>query len=44
MPAGVHSITWDGRDERGGRAGAGVYFAMLKHEGLIRITRIVRLP
>ena len=44
LPAGVHSITWDGRDERGGRAGAGVYFAMLKHEGQIRITRIVRLP
>jgi hypothetical protein len=44
MPAGVHSITWDGRDERGGRAGAGVYFAMLRHDGQMRVTRLVRLP
>jgi len=44
MPAGVHSIAWDGRDERGGRAGAGVYFAMLRHDGQMRVTRLVRLP
>ncbi len=44
MPAGVHSIAWDGRDDRGGRAGAGVYFAMLRHDGQMRVTRLVRLP
>jgi flagellar hook assembly protein FlgD len=26
LPAGYHVLTWDGRDERGKRAAAGVYF------------------
>ncbi len=31
--AGLHEVTWDGRDERGGAAPAGVYFMRLSAEG-----------
>ena len=44
MASGVHAIVWDGRDDRNGRAGAGVYFAMLRHDGQMRVTRLVRIP
>jgi hypothetical protein len=29
---GPHSLTWNGRDERGNRLGSGVYFLMLETE------------
>lgn len=30
---GVHTVKWDGRDDRGGKAGPGVYFGSLALEG-----------
>jgi len=43
LPAGLRSATWDGRDARGARAGAGVYFARLAVEGHVLFQRLVRL-
>ncbi len=34
VPAGVHAAVWDGRDEAGNRAAAGVYFYSLKTAGV----------
>jgi len=34
--AGTHSVTWDGRGDRGGRAGTGVYFLRLSGGGETR--------
>jgi flagellar hook assembly protein FlgD len=42
-PAGVHHTMWDGRDERGQMAGAGVYFCRLRLTGLRFERRIVRM-
>jgi flagellar hook assembly protein FlgD len=41
LAAGRHEIAWDGRDVRGARARAGVYFASARCEGAIRTQRIV---
>ena len=41
LAAGRHVIAWDGRDARGARARAGVYFARARSEGAIRSQRIV---
>jgi subtilisin family serine protease len=41
--AGMHQANWDGTDESGSRAGAGLYFARLTQAGHSRTTRIVRL-
>jgi len=30
LPAGTHSVKWDGRDDSGARVGAGVYFTRLQ--------------
>jgi hypothetical protein len=43
LPAGLRSATWDGRDARGARAGAGVYFARLAVDGHVLFQRLVRL-
>ncbi|MBE0566737.1 MAG: flagellar hook assembly protein FlgD, partial [Krumholzibacteria bacterium] len=29
LPAGTHEVSWDGRDERGGRAASGIYLVRL---------------
>lgn len=42
-PAGRQSVTWSGRDDRGGRVPAGVYFAVLDHAGEKRAARVARL-
>ncbi|MGH7724917.1 MAG: S8 family serine peptidase [Candidatus Eiseniibacteriota bacterium] len=44
LPAGAHSIAWDGRDASGGPVGAGVYFLFLSTPGATARERIVRLP
>jgi len=43
LDAGFRSVTWDGRDHGGRRAGAGVYFARLQVEGVPVGTRRVVL-
>ena len=42
-PAGPNSVMWDGRDERGGRAGAGAYFCRLEGFGNVRVQRLIWL-
>jgi hypothetical protein len=40
---GAHSIGWDGRDDSGATAAAGVYFARLAAGGRSATVRIVRV-
>jgi flagellar hook assembly protein FlgD len=40
--AGAHSATWEGRDARGSRAPAGVYWARLESAGEAVASKIVR--
>ncbi len=40
-PAGPHAVDWNGRDERGRRVAAGVYFARLQFAGASRLGKIV---
>lgn len=42
-PAGAHAVAWDGRDERGIAAPAGIYFASLVVDGRLAPARFVRL-
>jgi hypothetical protein len=42
--AGTHAATWDGNDESGRRAPAGLYFALLDTDGARRTARIVLVP
>lgn len=41
--AGEHDVAWDGRDERGARAGAGLYFVRLRAAGLDVTRRLARV-
>ena len=41
--AGRHRISWDGRDDAGGRLGAGVYFVRLATGGQVWNRKVVRL-
>lgn len=41
--AGVHSEVWDGRNSRGERASAGLYFARVSIDGVARLQRVVIL-
>jgi flagellar hook assembly protein FlgD len=41
--AGTHTVAWDGRDARGNRVAAGVYFARLEAGGETLARRLVRL-
>jgi flagellar hook assembly protein FlgD len=43
FPAGIRSVTWDGRDDRGERASAGVYFVRLAWGGQSRESARVTL-
>jgi hypothetical protein len=43
-PAGASSATWDGRDDRGQAARAGLYFVHLVADGRADEARVVRLP
>jgi len=40
-PAGPNSVTWDGRDDRGSKAGAGAYFCRLEGFGSVRVQRLI---
>jgi hypothetical protein len=41
--AGTHTVTWDGRDDSGRAAPAGLYFVQLVLDGVSTSTRVVRL-
>jgi hypothetical protein len=43
LPAGRHQVTWDGRDERGGKAPSGIYFCHLKGGEQVQTKRMVLL-
>ncbi|MBI5167926.1 MAG: hypothetical protein HZA61_00415 [Candidatus Eisenbacteria bacterium] len=43
LAAGGHEFVWNGRDETGAAAPAGLYWARLDSEGEVRTRRIVRL-
>jgi hypothetical protein len=43
LPAGRHTVRWNGLDERGQRAAPGVYFYRLKAGEFAATRRIVRL-
>jgi hypothetical protein len=43
MAAGAHEMKWDGRDERGSRAAAGVYFLRVSMGGQVATRRVVLL-
>ncbi len=43
MSAGPHEIGWDGRDEHGGRAAAGVYYLRLQDALRLRTVKVIRL-
>jgi endonuclease/exonuclease/phosphatase family metal-dependent hydrolase len=44
LGAGRHEATWEGHEESGARAPAGLYFARFSTPGLARVTRLVLLP
>ena len=41
LPAGTRMIRWDGRDDAGARAAAGVYFVRLEYDGRVSAKRLV---
>ncbi|HEU4724867.1 MAG TPA: PA domain-containing protein [Candidatus Eisenbacteria bacterium] len=43
MPAGTHGLAWDGTDEQGRRAAAGVYFSRVESNGHRAGERLVKL-
>ncbi len=40
LPAGLHEVVWDGRDQHGAQSASGVYFAEAKAVGQTRVTRM----
>ncbi|MBZ0268172.1 hypothetical protein K8I85_08445, partial [bacterium] len=43
LPAGLHALVWDGRDDAGRNVGTGVYFARLRSPAGERSLKITRL-
>jgi hypothetical protein len=43
LPAGTHRLTWDGRTETAVRAPQGVYFFVLRTEGVSHVAKLVRV-
>lgn len=43
LAPGRHTLRWDGRDERGARLPAGIYFLRASADGAERVRRLVRL-
>jgi len=43
LAAGPHATVWDGLDDGGRRAPAGIYFALLEGAGMKSVTRLVRI-
>ena len=44
LPSGPHERTWDGRDDRGNLAPAGLYFVRLREADETLTERFVQLP
>lgn len=44
LGAGRHTASWDGRDDAGGRVGAGVYFYQLRAPDVEESRRMILLP
>ncbi|MCI0622067.1 MAG: FG-GAP-like repeat-containing protein, partial [Acidobacteria bacterium] len=42
-PAGSHTVTWDGRDDRGRQVGSGVYFYKLQTAGSTSVKKMIFL-
>jgi hypothetical protein len=40
LPAGNHSRTWEGQDDRGQRVASGVYMVKVQHPGGSRVTKV----
>ena len=43
LDAGLHALTWDGRDERGRRLGSGTYLYRLFHDGKVETNKLLLL-
>lgn len=43
LKTGVHSISWDGRDQSGKLCGSGLYFCKLSTESTIQVRKLLRL-
>ena len=43
LPAGMHQVVWDGRDDRGAKMGTGVYLCRLQASGFVRTRRMLLL-
>lgn len=43
VSAGTHTLIWDGRDDAGANAGAGVYFVRVSAGGVVRRGSVIRL-
>jgi len=43
LPAGVHEVSWDGRDANGARVSPGMYFAVAEGAGRTAAVRVIRL-
>jgi hypothetical protein len=43
LAAGTHAVAWDGRDDHGARAPAGLYWARLEAGGETAVRRLVRV-
>jgi hypothetical protein len=43
LPAGIHSVRWDGLTDAGTAAGAGIYFVALRTARAEAVTRVVRI-
>jgi subtilisin family serine protease len=43
LPGGLRTAQWDGKDDAGRTAPAGIYFAVLEGEGARAVSRLVRL-
>jgi len=43
VPAGAHSVQWNGRDDAGNAAGSGVYFYRLEANGKSEARKMVIL-
>jgi len=43
LPAGTHTVTWDGRTDSGLEAGRGVYFVRVEHKGTAETQKLLML-
>jgi len=41
LPAGSHSVQWDGRDQQGANMPSGLYLASFTHAGVRRIIKMM---